>query len=213
MDALNYSGGRLKGRGNRAAATDLHRSAGRMLRHAVAGLLNACHDDVAYGMSADGVIAAVNEALATLDMTEFGVLHGIFGELNERGCPIDAHCRSHVDEPNEVPSEVKPTDDPFGIQFSGTPTEFILGPAVPNPFSHSVKIGYGIPAAGVVKVEIYDVAGRRLATLQDKEQTSGFHSVIWDGRNANGERVAPGVYFSRIRYNGESDVRKMIVME
>ena len=33
---------------------------------------------------------------------------------------------------------------------------------VPNPFRHTVKIGFGIPAAGVVKIEVYDVAGRRL---------------------------------------------------
>jgi hypothetical protein len=202
MDAMNYGGGK-----------GIEGKARNLLRHSVAGILNAGHNDVAYGMSADGVINAVNAALATLDVGEIQALHLRLADLNERGCPIDAHCRVHSDEPDEVPVADKPTDNPFGIQFSGTPKEFIVGPAVPNPFSHSVKIQYGIPVAGVVKVEIYDVAGRRLATLLDKEQTPGIHSVIWDGRNANGERVAPGVYFSRVRYNGESDVRKMIVME
>jgi len=93
------------------------------------------------------------------------------------------------------------------------PPHFTVLQGVPNPFRHAVKIGFGIPTTGVVKVEVYDVAGRRLAVLLDEEQTPGFHSVVWDGRTARGERVAPGVYFSRVRYNGESDVRKMIVME
>jgi hypothetical protein len=93
------------------------------------------------------------------------------------------------------------------------PSHFTVLQGVPNPFSSTVRIGFGIPAAGVVKIEVYDVAGRRLATLLDGEQSPGFHSVIWDGRTAQGERVAPGVYFTRVRYNGKSDVKKMIVME
>ena len=82
MDALRYHGGK----GIEGAARNL-------LRQAVAALLNACDPDVNYPMSVGGVIAAVNDALATLDRGEMLGLKDMFDMYNNLGCPIDAHCR------------------------------------------------------------------------------------------------------------------------
>jgi flagellar hook assembly protein FlgD len=49
--------------------------------------------------------------------------------------------------------------------------------------------------------------------LVDKEQPAGFHSVKWDGKDSNGSRVAPGIYFSRVSCSGQTAVTKMIVMQ
>jgi flagellar hook assembly protein FlgD len=93
------------------------------------------------------------------------------------------------------------------------PKSLVVRPAVPNPFTHSVSLSYGLPVSAKVRVDIFDVAGRRLATLVNKEQPAGFHSVKWDGRDSNGSRVAPGIYFSRVNCSGQTAVTKMIVMQ
>jgi flagellar hook assembly protein FlgD len=76
-----------------------------------------------------------------------------------------------------------------------------------------VSVSYGLPVSAKVRVDIFDVAGRRLVTLVNKEQPAGFHSVKWDGSDSNGSRVAPGIYFSRVSCVGQTAVAKMIVME
>ena len=94
LDALKYGGGR-----------GLEGAARNLLRHAVAALLNECNDNVAYNVPGGLVIDLVNAALATEDVDEIQELHGVLAELNERGCPIDAHCNLNGDE------EPEPIDD------------------------------------------------------------------------------------------------------
>ena len=80
-EALSYHGGK----GVEGAARNL-------LRHAVAAVLNACHENVAYPMSEAAVIASVNEALATLDRGVILDLKTMLDEYNNLGCSIDNHC-------------------------------------------------------------------------------------------------------------------------
>jgi hypothetical protein len=81
MDAMNFTGGgKVEG------------AARNLLRHAVAAILNACDADIAYPMTVDEVINAVNAALATLDRGEIEILKNMLDEYNNYGCPQDAHC-------------------------------------------------------------------------------------------------------------------------
>jgi len=60
----------------------------------------------------------------------------------------------------------------------------------------------GGAAASRVEVAVFDLSGRRVATLADGEQASGVHSVTWDGRDSAGRDVAAGVYFARLSWDG-----------
>jgi flagellar hook assembly protein FlgD len=68
----------------------------------------------------------------------------------------------------------------------------------PNPFGASTTIPFALAAAGRATVRVFDVAGGLVAVLQDGPLPAGNHSVVWDGREATGRRVAPGVYFARL---------------
>jgi hypothetical protein len=71
-----------------------------------------------------------------------------------------------------------------------------LLPANPNPFSVSSRISFRTYAVSGARLEIFDVAGRKIATLFDESMLApGPHSVEWNGRDASGERVGSGVYF------------------
>ena len=72
---------------------------------------------------------------------------------------------------------------------------------------------FGLPRAGHARLEVYDVAGRRVRTLVDGQVDAGWLAVRWDGRSDRGERVASGVYFCRLEAGGSSVSRKVVVLK
>ena len=55
-----------------------------------------------------------------------------------------------------------------------------------------------LPREGPVALNVYDLLGRRVRTLVDRVLPAGEQRVLWDGRDASGQAVAPGVYFARL---------------
>jgi parallel beta-helix repeat protein len=96
------------------------------------------------------------------------------------------------------------------------PGQFQLMQNRPNPFNPTTTIEYAIPASAAsvpVNVSVYDVTGRLVRTLVDRTESAGFHSVVWDGRDARGAPVASGVYFYRIVAGGFHADRKMVLLK
>ena len=91
-----------------------------------------------------------------------------------------------------------------------SPARFELAQTYPNPFSSSAAIPYQIKKESDVQITIYDILGRAVKTYNVGQQSVGLHSVLWDGRNDLGERVASGVYFYQLQAGGESRVRKLV---
>ena len=90
-----------------------------------------------------------------------------------------------------------PTDVP--IQHDPTvPTKFALHPAYPNPFNPSTTISFDLPKREAVKLTVFDITGRVVRTLLDKQLAAGTHHVTWDGKNEAGHPVASGVYLFRL---------------
>jgi predicted lipoprotein with Yx(FWY)xxD motif len=83
----------------------------------------------------------------------------------------------------------------------------------PNPFNPSTTIGYYIPEKCLVRLEVFDVAGARVAGLVSSEQPSGYHSVQWKGTDAWGNQVASGVYFYRLTAGKKTISRKMVLLQ
>ena len=80
----------------------------------------------------------------------------------------------------------------------------------PNPFNASTLISFHLKESGHVLAEIFDIRGRMVARLIDREMNQGAHSIVWPGAGSNGQGVASGIYFLRIRCSGESHVIKML---
>jgi len=100
------------------------------------------------------------------------------------------------------------------------PNKFELMQNYPNPFNPETTIKFQLPQAGEVLIVLYDIFGREVRTLVHGEWAPGYHSVVWDGRNRNGQLVASGMYFYQIAVRtieGQrkkySDVKKMIFMK
>jgi hypothetical protein len=84
-----------------------------------------------------------------------------------------------------------------------------LAPATPNPFGGVTEAELFLAEAGPATVAVYDVRGRRVATLLDTSLGAGIHRVSWDGRDQNGESLSSGVYFMRLQAAGQTQVRKL----
>lgn len=93
------------------------------------------------------------------------------------------------------------------------PEKFALSQNAPNPFNPQTRIGYDLPKATNVRLEIYNVLGQQVNTLVDEFQEAGSKSVIWDGRDYSGATVASGIYFYRLDAGDFSDTRKMMMLK
>ena len=99
------------------------------------------------------------------------------------------------------------------------PTDYQLAQNYPNPFNPTTTLQYGLPRESYVTMKIYNVLGQEVVSLRDELQAPGTYSVVWDGRNALGARIASGVYFYRIEAKpvGQGQpfvsVRKMLLLK
>jgi hypothetical protein len=78
------------------------------------------------------------------------------------------------------------------------PGSYALLQNYPNPFNPATTIRYDLPFESIVKLEIFDLMGRKVVTLVDGKQAAGFRAIHWNGRNAFGAGLASGVYFYRL---------------
>ena len=90
--------------------------------------------------------------------------------------------------------------------------ELALRQNMPNPFATETTVSFALPERGHVELAVYDVAGRRVATIFSGEKGAGAHDVQWNGRDERGRLVSAGVYFCRIEAGTQSITRKMVMM-
>lgn len=93
------------------------------------------------------------------------------------------------------------------------PNEISLLQNYPNPFNNSTCINYQLPEDTRVALTIYDIAGRQVATLADEIQSSGKHSLIWNGIDKNGLVVSSGLYFYKLDIGDYSISRRMLLLK
>ena len=98
-----------------------------------------------------------------------------------------------------------PLDSSFAFPVRTGPSVlvFALAPATPNPFGTKTSIRFQIPRSGRVDLEIFDVGGRRVRRLVAEEVEAGSHEIPWDGMSDRSHRLASGVYFARLAWEGE----------
>jgi hypothetical protein len=83
----------------------------------------------------------------------------------------------------------------------------------PNPFNPVTLISFELLQAGTVRLDVFDTAGRLVATLAEGPFSAGPHSVEWDGRDDAGSGIASGIYFYRLEAGGETFTRKMLLLK
>ncbi|MFQ5638273.1 MAG: FlgD immunoglobulin-like domain containing protein, partial [bacterium] len=103
------------------------------------------------------------------------------------------------------------TGFPVSVEDNETspPGDFVLSQNYPNPFNPETTIRFQLPKTGLAALKVYDILGREIRVLVNRDLTAGSHSVLWDGRDRSGSPVASGVYFYEMRAGDFREAKRM----
>jgi Carbohydrate esterase, sialic acid-specific acetylesterase/F5/8 type C domain/Bacterial Ig domain/Carbohydrate binding module (family 35)/Secretion system C-terminal sorting domain len=88
------------------------------------------------------------------------------------------------------------------------PEKLSLSQNYPNPFNPLTRISYSLPQNGHVLLEIFDVTGRKVSTLVNREQSPGYYTIEF-----NGQALSSGTYFYRLKFANKSVKKSMILIK
>ncbi len=91
------------------------------------------------------------------------------------------------------------------------PLHMYLSSNYPNPFNPATVINFGLNEDSRVKIEIFNVLGKRVSVLEDSYKTKGNYRIDWKGTDYNGVPQSSGIYFYKMSAGDFIAVRKMIL--
>ena len=84
----------------------------------------------------------------------------------------------------------------------------------PNPFNPTTEITYVVERPGLVSVNVYSVAGKRVRTLVNaRHDEATTYRATWDGRDDDGRPLPSGVFFYRLETSGASEMKTMVLLK
>ncbi|HAX49380.1 MAG TPA: T9SS type A sorting domain-containing protein [Ignavibacteria bacterium] len=111
---------------------------------------------------------------------------------------------------SELYYDFNPTGNAIGITNISTemPEVYILSQNYPNPFNPVTNIQFAIPVAGFVKLTVFDMLGREVENLVNKNMNAGTYLAEWNASN-----YPSGIFFYRLVSDDFSEVKKMILVK
>lgn len=98
-------------------------------------------------------------------------------------------------------------------EIAAAPRALTFDAVVPNPTRETTRLSYQLPSTQVVSLDLIDLSGRRIRNLVNGTQNAGASSVVWDGRTDDGQRAPAGLYWARLRADGETRSRLVTVVK
>ena len=103
---------------------------------------------------------------------------------------------------------LRAADDELLGEINVIPTQYALNQNYPNPFNPTTTISFDLPKAGYVTITVFDILGKKVATLVDGNREAGSYKTTFDARN-----LASGIYFYRINAGSFEKMHKMMVVK
>lgn len=92
------------------------------------------------------------------------------------------------------------------------PQEFYLYQNYPNPFNNETVIRFGIHQLSRIRIDIYDILGRKITELVNNQLLPGIYNIGWNGTNKEGSSLPSGVYICQLKYRGKSTFIKIMLI-
>ncbi|MCX8057607.1 MAG: FG-GAP-like repeat-containing protein [Ignavibacteria bacterium] len=140
-----------------------------------------------------------------------GVSYPLKIKTSKHQVKIESHQTIGFSEIVSPEKEILISDERIKMIFVSAikiPDENQLYQNYPNPFNPTTKIRFDLKEKSLVKLKIYDVLGRELATLLNEEKDAGVHFIEIDSRKLN---LTSGIYFYRLFSNNYQSIKKMIL--
>lgn len=100
-----------------------------------------------------------------------------------------------------------------GEEVPGLPRDTRLFQNAPNPFNPSTVIAFDLARPGAVRLEVYDLGGRRVRTLVSGALAAQQHRVVWDGVGDDGRQLPSGTYLYRLDTGLQVQTRRMLLLK
>ena len=152
----------------------------------------------------------------TLLWIEYAVLYGLMYPLDVISGDWSIIVTDGIDS-------VQSENGPFSLTIDVTsmnvdqnsliPEVFALHQNYPNPFNPTTKIRYDLPIQSHVNIIIYDIMGRQVKLLINKQQDPGYQSIIWNATNNFGQPVSAGMYIYTIQADSFRKTKKMVLLK
>ncbi len=97
-------------------------------------------------------------------------------------------------------------------EADGLPKTFSLYQNYPNPFNPSTTISFDLPSKSGVTLSIFNITGRRVATIVERELPAGHYEFRWNGLDNAGHETASGIYFFKLESENFKAVKKMVLL-
>ncbi len=106
--------------------------------------------------------------------------------------------------------------DQLGVSGSlgeNTNTPLLLHQNAPNPFKQLTTINYQLAKPGLVNLKVYNIAGQLVKTLASGQVSAGLHTIKWDGRDNQGNKVSSGAYVYRLQAGNKDMTKKLVILK
>jgi len=97
--------------------------------------------------------------------------------------------------------------------LSDVPKSFNLEQNYPNPFNPTTTISYSLDKPGRVILDIINLMGQKVISIDEGNRNPGSHLVVWEGVNADGSKAASGIYFYRLQAGERTAVKRMLLLK
>jgi hypothetical protein len=104
--------------------------------------------------------------------------------------------------------QVRTEDGPLEVALRAAPEDFALKKNYPNPATRRATIEYAVPERAEVTIQVYDVLGRRVATLVNGLKPAGRHNLQLDA-----SRLSSGTYFYRMQADDYTETRRLVIVK
>lgn len=101
--------------------------------------------------------------------------------------------------------------NPIAVSDEEPPAAFSIVGNYPNPFNPTTTIEFSLEKQGDVSLDIFNITGQKVCTLESSVMAPGTHSVVWNGRDGNGIPVSSGVYICRLKMGAALETRPMLL--
>jgi hypothetical protein len=168
-------------------------------------------------VDADGVIIAFRNVVASFDQNGDWVVDGsdiaaVIDKIGTSDSTADFNCDGAVTtEDRDIAMEHLGHAAPALLAVGPPAMVRLSARPVPNPARRQVDFVLNVPHAGRARLTVHDLSGRRIAVVLDRALEAGAHHATWNGADAVGRRVSPGLYFYGFQVNDQV-VRGTIVV-
>ncbi len=93
------------------------------------------------------------------------------------------------------------------------PEKFQVHPCYPNPFNSTTNIRFDLPESGLVKINIYNINGKLISTLNNSIMSAGYKQITWNTQNYSGSNLSSGIYIIKIEMNTNNAITKVLFVK